>query len=145
MIRMTVIAISTLLLVLPAAAEQDGARAPDGLGKQFREVIEAQLTAFARDDARDAFSHASPPTQAIFGSPERFMSMVRENYPAIYRPQAVAFARRIRTPGGGHAQPVSLIGPDGLGVLAMYRMEEQPDGSWRIAGVQVRKVEERGT
>lgn len=145
MIRMTAIAIFTLLLAVPAAAQQDDVRTPDGLGKQFREVIEAQLTAFARDDARDAFSYAAPPTQAIFGSPERFMSMVRESYPAIYRPQAVAFSRRIRTPGGGHAQPVRLIGPDGLGVVAMYRMEEQPDGSWRIAGVQIRKIEERGT
>lgn len=145
MIRMTAIAILALLLALPAPAQQGGSRAPDGLGKQFREVIEAQLTAFARDDARGAFAYASPPTQAIFGSPERFMSMVRESYPAIYRPQAVAFSSRIRTPGGGHAQPVSLIGPDGLGVVAMYRMEEQPDGSWRIAGVQVRKIDERGT
>ena len=41
------------------------------------------------------------------------------------------------------AQPVRVTGPDGRPVLAMYHMEQQPDGGWRIAGVVLRALEER--
>jgi len=37
-----------------------------------------------------------------------------------------------------------VIGPDGRGVIALYRMEEQPDGSWRIAGVTLHPIAELG-
>jgi len=37
-----------------------------------------------------------------------------------------------------------VIGPDGRGVIALYRMEEQPDGNWRIAGVTLHPIAERG-
>jgi hypothetical protein len=29
---------------------------------------------------------------------------------------------------------VDLIGPDGEAATALYAMEQEPDGSWRIAG-----------
>ncbi len=35
-------------------------------------------------------------------------------------------------------EPVRIIGPNGRLVLAMYHMQKQSDGSWRIAGVELR-------
>jgi hypothetical protein len=35
---------------------------------------------------------------------------------------------------GVPTQPVFLIGPDGVPVTAMYMMQKQPDGVWKIDG-----------
>ena len=33
---------------------------------------------------------------------------------------------------GKLVQPVQIVGPDGIPVTALYIMERQPDGSWKI-------------
>ena len=58
-----------------------------------REVIEAQLDAFKRDDAQRAFSFAAPGIRQMFGTAENFMQMVRSSYAVVYRPQAVKFEK----------------------------------------------------
>jgi hypothetical protein len=102
----------------------------------IRNVIESQLDAFQRDDAREAFSYASPTIQEKFGTPTRFMSMVRSGYQAVYRPRAVEF-RGLSERRGRLAQRVFFVGPDGRAVIAIYFMEQQDDGTWRIDGVQM--------
>ncbi len=123
---------------------------PAAYAEAFRQVIDAQMAAFARDDGAAAFAFAAPSIQRLFATPERFMAMVRTGFQPVYRPRAVAFEAPIRVPardGGDNsaafAQPVRVTGPDGRPVLAMYHMEQQPDGSWRIAGVVLRALEER--
>jgi hypothetical protein len=56
-----------------------------------RAVVQAQLDAFAADDAPRAFSFAAPGLRAAFGNADRFMAMVRMSYPVVYRPASVAF------------------------------------------------------
>ena len=58
---------------------------------KIRDVIAAQLAAFQRDDAQEAFSLASPGIREKLGSPERFMAMVREQYQPVYRAKKVQF------------------------------------------------------
>jgi len=41
----------------------------------------------------------------------------------------------------GPVQEVVLIGPNGQEWLALYAMEQQPDGSWKIAGVRLVRQE----
>jgi hypothetical protein len=36
--------------------------------------------------------------------------------------------------GGQPTQAVLLVGPDRVPVLALYPMQQQPDGSWKTAG-----------
>lgn len=107
----------------------------------IRRVIESQLAAFRRDDAREAFSYASPGIQRRFGNPENFMTMVKTGYRSVYRPLEVQF-REIRMLDGGPAQVIDFVGPDGQAVTAIYLMERQPDGSWRIDGVYLLKKPE---
>jgi hypothetical protein len=38
---------------------------------------------------------------------------------------------------GRIVQRVELVGPDGARELALYTMEREPDGSWRIDGCQL--------
>ncbi len=131
------------LLQLAAPAVADETLNP-GDEAAIRQVIESQIAAFARDDGVEAFSYASPNIRAMFGSPERFMSMVRTGYPSVYRPRQVAFSA-LRTPDGAVVQGLIVLGPDGLQVLALYFMERQPAGDWRIDGVQLLPLPERAT
>jgi hypothetical protein len=106
---------------------------PAGERQAIREVIEAQLAAFGRDDGVAAFGYASPDIRGIFRTPERFMAMVRTGYAPVYRPQRVEF-RDALVESGRPVQRVYLVGPDGAPVIARYLMERQPDGTWRIDG-----------
>jgi len=96
-------------------------------------LIEQQLTAFQADDGPLAFSFASPTIQKAFGTPAHFMRMVRESYPAVYRPQSIHFGELLLN-GPQPTQMVHLIGPDGVAVVALYLMQKQPDGSWCCDG-----------
>ena len=99
-------------------------------------VIQSQLDAFLADDADGAYQHASPSIQRIFPSPDIFMGMVSTGYLPIYRHQRAEFLE-FGIVGGALAQRVLLIGPDGVPVVALYFMQRQPDGSWRINGVSL--------
>jgi hypothetical protein len=96
-------------------------------------VIQGQLDAFRRDDADAAFGYASPMIQGMFGSPTTFIGMVRQGYPPVYRPRGVDFLD-LAVVDGRLTQRVLLVGPDGAAVVALYFMERQPDGAWRIDG-----------
>ena len=99
----------------------------------IRAVIADQMAAFKRDDGAAAFGFAAPNIQTMFGSPERFMEMVRDGYQAVYRPSDVSFGDLVRI-DGQLTQLVNLVGPDGVPRTALYFMERQPDGKWRIGG-----------
>ncbi|MBI1779526.1 MAG: DUF4864 domain-containing protein [Proteobacteria bacterium] len=99
----------------------------------IRSVIQNQIQAFQKDDGDLAFSFASPMIHGLFGTPENFMAMVRGGYRPVYRPRDVQF-RDIVDYQGQLTQRVLVIGPDGKPVMALYMMEQQPDGSWRING-----------
>lgn len=111
----------------------------DADARAVRAVIEAQLEAFRRDDAPRAFSYATEGIRGNFGTPERFMAMVRSAYPVVYRPRSVDFQPALILQGVV-VQPVRMTDADGHGWLAVYPMERQPDGSWRIDGCQLGKL-----
>ena len=59
--------------------------------------------------------------------------MVRQGYQPVYRPRQVSFGE-LAAVDGIPVQHVHVIGPDGTPVTALYVMERQPDGAWRING-----------
>jgi hypothetical protein len=120
------------LLTFPACAYLRGLTAEDRTA--MRTVIEGQLEAFRRDDAARAFAFASPEIQAKFGTPENFMAIVKTFYRPVYRPRRIGGFTEPRLIEGMITQPVLLIGPDGKFVLALYTMQKQPDGEWKITG-----------
>ena len=99
----------------------------------IRTVIQSQLDAFQADDAALAFSYASPAIQAQFGNPQNFMAMVKSGYQPVYRPRSVLFGDAVEIQGK-IAQQVLIMDAEGKSVMAIYPMEKQADGSWRIAG-----------
>jgi hypothetical protein len=72
----------------------------------------------------------------MFGTPDRFMEMVRTGYPVVYRPASVVFLDP-QSVEGQLLQGVHLTDASGVLWLAVYRLERQPDNSWRIAGCDV--------
>lgn len=114
-----------------AAAEVTAAEA-----RQIRAVIEAQLKALSADDAPAAFALAAPNIRAMFGTPDRFIDMVRNGYPVVYRPASVAFLEPQRI-AGRVVQAVHLTDAEGTLWLAVYQLERQADKRWRISGCEV--------
>jgi len=109
-----------------------------------REVIEAQLDAFKRDDAQRAFSFASPAIRSQFGTAQNFMEMVRTQYSPVYRPRSVKF-EAFQIVDEQVVQPVRIADSEGQAWVAFYVMQRQPDGNWRIGGCQLARLTERET
>jgi hypothetical protein len=99
----------------------------------IRQVIQSQIAAFQRDDGPTAFGYASPTIQQKFINPDVFLEMVKTGYPAVYHPREIEF-RELKVENGRLLQEVYVVGPDGKPALAVYEMQRQPDGSWRING-----------
>lgn len=116
------------LVMTPAAAE-----VPLADRAAIQATIEGQLTAFLRDDATAAYGFASPTIQAMFQTPEFFMEMVRRAYAPLHRATGVRFRPPERT-DNGIRQPMVFRGPDGWFWLAIYTMQKQADGGFRIDG-----------
>ena len=77
--------------------------------------------------------------QMMFPDPGRFMGMVRRAYRPVYRSRDVDF-RRLGAVGSRIVQEVHLTGPDGARYGALYFMQRQTDGSWKINGVQLKRL-----
>lgn len=121
-------------LTMPAAAQTP--LSPDDRSAIVA-TISGQIAAFQADDAELAFSFSSPDIRRIFRNPGRFMRMVQRGFEPIYRPQRVEFLNPVMT-RTGWVQPVFVIGPEGLPVIADFSMQIQPDGSWKIHGCHLR-------
>ena len=106
---------------------------------EIKAVIRAQIEAFRRDDAVEAFSLASPGIQATFETPEKFLDMVRNDYQPVYRPVSVTFLELLVVEGVV-VQSVQLSDSAGAVWLALYPMQRQKNGRWRTHGCQLSKI-----
>src|SRR4051812_35887934 len=80
-----------IALAASAAMKAQAGPLPEADAKEVRNVIVAQLEAFAEDDADRAFQTATPAVREAIGSSGRFLAMVRGAYPMVYRPNTVTF------------------------------------------------------
>ena len=124
-----------LFCASPAFADDIGAN------DEFKSIITHQLQAMAQDDAATAYSDAAPNVQQLFPTPDVFMNMVRNGYPPVYRNKSFKFEASGTDPSGRPYQRVGLLGADGVRYEAIYFMEKQADGSWKISGCVVAKVD----
>ena len=119
----------------------------DALAAQTETVVLAPPIATAANSrlllwsAAAAFALNSSKIKAMFGTPELFMRMVRESYAALYKPAEVTF-RDVVDMDGIIAQFVYVRGRDGIPRLAVYPMEHDADGEWRINGCMLWSVPE---
>ena len=117
---------------------------PAALAVKARAVVQAQLDAFAADDARRAFLLASPGARRHLGSPDNFINLVRRRYAVVYRPASVAFLKP-QLIDGVVVLGVQMTDTQGAAWLATYTLERQPDGLFLIEGCELVENEGRYT
>jgi ketosteroid isomerase-like protein len=132
-----------LVALCALAAAGTGASAAEKLNAADRQAIEQtirhQLDAFNRDDAERAFNFATPDIQRMFGSSDRFMRMVRDNYEPVYRPASVRFIR-VDLTDGQWVQTVQITDEEGRVWRALFTMRRQPDRGWKVGGCQLQET-----
>lgn len=122
-----------LALLLSVGSTSAEARVSSTDLAEIRGVINRQIDAFRRDDAPGAFALVSPGVQHSFGTPERFLDVVRMAYRAVYRPSHVAFLD-LMVISGDVVQQVQVTDLAGGVWVAYFSMQRQSDGSWRTNG-----------
>ena len=125
----TLLALWLVLVSVPAHSAGDAK--PDAV--EIRATISRQIEAFRDDDGEAAFAIASPEIQKMFRSPSGFMAMVAQSYQPVHRAVRVDFADLVAV-DGEIVQKVVLTGPDGVPVVALYGLERDASGAWRING-----------
>ena len=120
-------------LFLPATAF-----AGDTEIKAAQGTIEAQLKAFQAGDGALAYSYAAPTIQRIFPTADIFMGMVESAYQPVRNPRNYAFVKVQEMGANSIVQQVLITGADGKEYEAVYTLELQPDGVYRITGVGLR-------
>ncbi len=124
------------LAALLASAAAGAAPLTEGETRAVRAVIQAQLDAFAANDAERAYGYASPTIRSQFSDAATFMAMVRSGYPMVIQPASVAFFQPLLV-DGAVLQKVQLRDRSGRLWLATYQLEQQAGADWRINGCVV--------
>lgn len=140
LLRWASLLLLALFLAPPLAAGP--LASPDA--RKVRTVVQAQLAAFAANDARRAFVLADPDIRGRFGSAEHFMAMVRVHYPMVHKPAWVGF-HKAEASGSTVVQRVSMVDQEGGRWLVTYLLHRQPDRQWRISACLVVPEPERLT
>ena len=129
---------AAILLVLCLIALASPALAADDIAAA-QEVIRAQEQAFSRDDAASAYSYAAPAIRQMFPEANIFMFMVQNSYAPVYRHQSFEFGEA-KTEGGWIGQRVHIIDANGEAWEALYTLDQQADGSYKITGCTLLKA-----
>ena len=120
-----------------------GAQAGEADAAAIRGVIRQQIDAFRAGDVDTAFGFASPGIRAMFGTSDRFGTMVEGGYPMVWHPADVRFLD-LTEAHGALWQMVLVKDTDGVWHRLAYRMEPGGAGGWSISGVEILRAPETG-
>jgi hypothetical protein len=123
----------------PAAASVAAAPLQSSDIKAIQVAVQAQLDAFAQDDGDAAFGLSSTDTRSRFGSPDNFLRVVKKHYTPIYRHSRANFSAPEIIEGEVY-QMVDLIDENSRVWIAVYRMERDDAGLWKIDGCQLHET-----
>ena len=99
----------------------------------IKEIIGEQLAALRRGDATRAFAYASTGIRDQFDDATTFLSMVRQRYDVLLTARYTEFLEGAVI--DGHTlQPLRLVMNDDTVLVAIYEMQRDERGGWRIAG-----------
>lgn len=129
--RKTLLALLLIAATLPAFAG-------DAEVESAQSAIDGQIKAFLAGDNAGAYSYAAPNVKRIFPTLEIFMGMVTSGYQPVYKPQSFSFGKVKELSATSIVQQVMVVGPDGKDYEAVYTLELQSDGKFRITGVSLR-------
>jgi hypothetical protein len=139
------LAVVLALSATPETLAQTGAGGPavEFDSTTIRSVISGQISAFLTGDDEQAYSFAAPSIKGRFSSVDQFVGMVKRRYQPVYAPKNYAFGL-IRSSDSDVIQQVFVTGPKGKDWVALYTLQQQPDGSWKISGCYLQPDESKG-
>jgi uncharacterized protein DUF4864 len=127
----------------PAAAGADMPLAP-AEWTAIRRAIRGQLDALRARDAPRAFAFASDGIRERFGDAPAFLQMVESSYAALLAARYTEFLEGAVI--DGHTiQPLRLVMADDTVLVALYEMQRDAAGRWRIAGCVIAPSTVRST
>jgi len=110
----------------------------------IRRAIGDQLAALRSGDASRAFAFASPAIREQFGDAPAFLQMVQGSYGALLAARYTEFLDGAVI--DGHTiQPLRLVMNDDTVLVALYEMQRDDGGVWRIAGCVIAPSTVRST
>lgn len=109
---------------------------PESEWQAIQRVIAAQRAAILAGDAERAFAYATPGIRQQFGDAATFLAMVDGAYGPLESARYVEFLEGAVIEGIV-VQPLRLIDADNTVRVALYTMEKQPGGEWRIASCRI--------
>jgi hypothetical protein len=101
--------------------------------REIRRLITAQREALIAGQGDHAASFATAPIRRQFLDGAGFLRMVREGYAPLITARYTEFLEGAVIEGTT-VQPLRLVLPDDSVLVALYSVDRQKDGSWRIAG-----------
>ena len=132
--------LSLMALIILACATIVSPHAKADAASDIQSVIADQLKAFNEDDTQRAYAHAADTIKQIFPSSQIFMEMVRTGYPPVYRAKSWSFAEP--TPlESGYSQIIRLTDEQGRLWNALYTLERDKTGEWKITSCRLLKSE----
>lgn len=114
-----------------AEAAQEALTTADTIA--IRDVVRAQLNAFAADDAAAAFELATMEKQLLIGSPDIFLQLIRERYEPIYRNKILIFDDP-EVVHGLTVQRVRVTDSYSRVWVAIFWMQQDEQANWKIDG-----------
>lgn len=129
----------TIALRQPRALEHESesVRSLHGLGlseverDHIRAAVRGQIQALASRDAEQAFSYLAPVTKDFFSDSNNFLSTLNRQMIPMMHAKRFLMAELEREATDA-VQTVLLTGPKNHEWLARFKVERQPDGSWRV-------------
>ena len=109
---------------------------PQSEWQAIQRVIAAQRDAILAGDAERAFAYATPGIRQQFGDAATFLAMVDAAYGPLESARYVEFLEGAVIEGIV-VQPLRLIDADNTVRVALYTMEKQPGGEWRISSCRI--------
>ena len=132
--------LTACLYLISVQAVSPAHSADDAAKLEARATVERQIEAFRKDDAAAAYAQAAPSIQGMFASPETFIAMVRKGYGAVYRARSFSIDRVEESGEDGLSLGMKLQDENGNDWTALYSLEKQSDGAWRINGCRLIKA-----
>lgn len=103
----------------------------------IQDVIRQQIEAFKSNEISAAFDLATPEIQYQFRTSDIFFQMVIKNYAVILTHKIWKFGNLLKISNEAYVQAVNFYEKDGKVREALYILEQQPDGTWRIGGCKL--------
>lgn len=134
--RMLIIVVLLFGLVTPAVAREPVRAITTADAIAIHAAVQAQLDAFANDDAPAAFALATLEKRMLIGSPDIFMRLIRELYQPIYRSRTRIFAPP-EVIDGMAVQLVRVSDSQHRVWVAIFVMQEESGNGWKIDDCQL--------